>query len=198
MGHAPQLSARKRLKRLLWIVLCGAVLIAGTAAYIALHFDLPEGTGPAGPAVPAEPFEQPWTARKVLLLGVGDSVTAGLGSTRGRSYFERLGGHPADDFDDVPGRCPTRGLPGLTTCNTAVSGSNSLQHVQWVRDKLEKQPDDVFGLVVMTSGGNDLIHWYGRSPPHEGAMYGATLEQARPWIANYEKRLDEMFALLEA
>src|SRR5262249_10364935 len=88
--------------------------------------------------------------------------------------------------------------PGLTTCNTAVSGSNSLQHVQWVRDKLEKQPDDVFGLVVMTSGGNDLIHWYGRSPPHEGAMYGATLEQARPWIANYEKRLDEMFALLEA
>ena len=35
------------------------------------------------------------------------------------------------------------------------------------------QPDDVFGLVVMSSGGNDLIHWYGRTPPREAAMYGA-------------------------
>jgi len=29
-------------------------------------------------------------------------------------------------------------------------------------------------------------------------MYGATLEQASPWIAAYEKRLDEMFTLLES
>jgi hypothetical protein len=82
--------------------------------------------------------------------------------------------------------------------NIAVSGSNSLQHVRYVTEKLETQPDDVFGLVVMTSGGNDLIHWYGRSPPREGAMYGATLDQAKPWIVNFENRLEEMFALLEA
>jgi hypothetical protein len=50
----------------------------------------------------------------------------------------------------------------------------------------------------MTSGGNDLIHWYGRTPPREGAMYGATFEQAQPWIASYEDRLEEMFTLLEA
>src|SRR5262249_7608075 len=85
-----------------------------------------------------------------------------------------------------------------TTRNIAVSGSNSLQHLQGIADKLEKQPADVLGLVVITSGGNDLIHWYGRSPPREGAMYGATLEEATPWIEAYEKRLEEMFSLLRA
>jgi hypothetical protein len=44
----------------------------------------------------------------------------------------------------------------------------------------------------MTTGGNDIIHNYGSTPPREGAMYGATLAQAKPWIANFEKRLDEM------
>ena len=63
---------------------------------------------------------------------------------------------------------------------------------------MKTQDADTFGLVVMTTGGNDLIHDYGRSPPREGAMYGATLEQARPWIENFEKRLDEMIELLEA
>jgi hypothetical protein len=96
------------------------------------------------------------------------------------------------------GRSLSRVLPNLVAKNVAVSGSNSLQHVRWLAEKLEPQPDDVFGLVVMTSGGNDLIHWYGRTPPREGAMYGATLPQAEPWIANYEKRLDEMLALLQA
>ena len=41
----------------------------------------------------------------------------------------------------------------------------------------------------MTTGGNDIIHNYGQTPPHEGAMYGATFEQASPWIANFEVRL---------
>jgi lysophospholipase L1-like esterase len=187
----------KRRTRLLWLLSIGLVLIAATAAYIELHFHFPVGEGPAGPAVPLEPFEQPWTSHKVLLLGVGDSVTAGLGSTPGHSYFERLVSNPADEFADMQGRCLSRILPNLHTRNVAVSGSNSLQHARWVREKLEKQPEDVFGLVVMTSGGNDLIHWYGRTPPQEGAMYGATLRQAEPWVANFEGRVGEMLTLLE-
>ncbi len=71
----------KRPKRLFWLLTIGVVLIGTTAAYVEFHFHLPEGEGPAGPAVLLEPFEQ--TERKVLLLGVGDSVTAGLGSRRG-------------------------------------------------------------------------------------------------------------------
>lgn len=44
----------------------------------------------------------------------------------------------------------------------------------------------------MTSGGNDLIHSYGRRPPEEGAMYGASLEQSQPWIDAFESRLSRM------
>jgi len=61
---------------------------------------------------------------------------------------------------------------------------------------LATQPSDVLGLVVMTSGGNDIIHNYGRKPPKENAMYGATLDQAEPWIKNFEKRLEEMIVLI--
>ncbi len=49
----------------------------------------------------------------------------------------------------------------------------------------------------MTSGGNDLIHSYGRSPPRECAMYGATIEQAQPWIDQFETRLGLMFDGIE-
>lgn len=188
----------KRHKHLRRILLAGLVLIGAAAAYVEFHFHLPEGVGPAGPAVQSEPFEQPWTQRKILLLGVGDSVTAGFGARRGYGYFDRLAANPDDEFDDMRGRSLSRVLPNLETRNISISGSNSLQHARWVAEKLEKQPDDVFGLVVITSGGNDLIHWYGRSAAKEGAMYGASLTEAEPWIANYEKRLDEMFALLKA
>jgi lysophospholipase L1-like esterase len=187
----------RRRRRLVGLLIFAVGIIGTAAAYIEFHFHLPEGNGPAGPDVPGEPFDRPWTERKVLLLGVGDSVTAGFGSTRGHSYFERLAQNPDDEFKDMAGRSLSPVLPNVTVRNLAVSGSTSLEHARWVRETIEKQPDDLFGLVVMTSGGNDLIHWYGRSPPKEGAMYGATLPQARPWIDNYENRLDEMFTLLK-
>ena len=50
------------------------------------------------------------------------------------------------------------------------------------------------GIVVLTTGGNDLIHNYGRTPPKEGAMYGATFEQAKQWIKKFEDRLDQMIS----
>jgi lysophospholipase L1-like esterase len=190
-------SSMSRRKRLLGLLILAVCLIAATAGYIEFHFHLPEGSGPAGPAVPLEPFDKPWTDKKVLLLGVGDSVTAGFGAKRGHSYFDLLVQNPENEFEDMRGRSLSRVLLNLQTRNIAVSGSDSLQHLEHVQKKLERQPADVFGLIVMTSGGNDLIHWYGRSPPREGAMYGATLEQARPWITNYESRLEKMFELLK-
>jgi hypothetical protein len=180
-------------------LLCGGVLlIALAAAYIHFYLYLPIGSGPAGPPVPREPFEQPWTERRILLVGIGDSVTAGLGSTRGHSYFERLVANPPDEFADMQGRSLSRVFPNLDTLNIALSGSNSAQHVEHIETRLEEQPPEVFGLVVMTSGGNDLIHWYGRSAPAENAMYGATWQQAQPWITNYERRLDDMLVAIKA
>jgi len=185
-----------RRRRLKWIGLIGAVLILAVAAYIEFHFHLPEGSGPAGPTVALEPFESTWSDRKYLLLGLGDSVTAGFGAKRGHSYFDRLVKNPDDEFEDMRDRSLSRVYPKLKNLNIAVSGSNSLQHLETVDDKLEKQPADVFGLVVMTSGGNDLIHWYGRSLPREGAMYGATRDLAQTWVTNFESRLEKVFKLI--
>ena len=47
-------------------------------------------------------------------------------------------------------------------------------------------------MVVITTGGNDIIHDYGRSPSSERAVYGATFDEARPWIVNFEERLNAM------
>jgi hypothetical protein len=57
---------------------------------------------------------------------------------------------------------------------------------------------DLLGLVVITMGGNDIIHNYGRTPPREEAMYGASLEEAKPWIENFGRRLESTFAQIES
>jgi lysophospholipase L1-like esterase len=176
----------------------GIVLVAAAIAYHRFWLARPVGEGPAGPAVPVAPFQGVWTERPVLLLGIGDSVTAGLGASRPElSYFARLADNPDGEYPEMLGRCLSAVLPNLQRKNVAVSGSNSLQHLQAIED-VPPQDSDVLGLVVMTTGGNDLIHWYGRRPPREGAMYGASWSQAEPWIASFETRLQKMLDLLEA
>jgi hypothetical protein len=191
-----QLPLRKRLVRLILLLLIGGLLVISALLY--LYFtSRPFGSGPAGPQVPREAFAKPWTSRKVLLLGLGDSVTAGFGVEPPYSYFNRLAKNPDDEFEDMRGICLSAVLPNLQTKNMALSGSTSIAHLDIIRHQLTAQEADTFGLIVMTTGGNDIIHNYGCSPPREGAMYGATLEQARPWIASFEKRLSRMIELLE-
>jgi hypothetical protein len=103
---------------------------------------------------------------------------------------------PPDEFEDMQGVCLSAVFPNIEARNIAVSGTTSLQHFEHIK-KLKPYPSDVLGIVVMTTGGNDIIHDYGRSPPREGAMYGATSCQARPWITAYEKRLDDMVNTLQ-
>jgi lysophospholipase L1-like esterase len=184
--------------RLPLLVLIGAILIVGAWYYRNRLMPKPMGSGPAGPAVAREVFAKPWTERKVLFLGVGDSITAGCGVTEGWTYFEMLIKNPPGDDPALKDINLSAVLPNLTAKKIAQSGSTSIGHLSVLQDSLEKQHDDVFGIVVMTTGGNDLIHNYGRSKPREGAMYGATFDEAQPWIANYERRLGEMLDLLEA
>jgi hypothetical protein len=173
------------------------VLVLGVVLYAQLHRASPRqpiGTGPAGPIVTREPWKPVWSTRPVLLVGLGDSVTAGFGAPPPLSYFNRLAADPEDEVPEMKGICLGTVFPNLNTMNLAVSGTISEEHLNEQLPKLPKADPATFGIVVMTSGGNDLIHSYGRNPPKEGAMFGATWEQARPWIASYEKRLDGMFA----
>ena len=182
--------AKKWRRYVIWIVVC--CLILATPGYYWFYLARPLGSGPAGPSVPREPFQQVWSERNVLLLGWGDSITAGFGMNPGYGYVEWMVDNPPDEFDDMKGINLRSVLPNITIRNISISGSTSLQHREWFDTKFETQPDDVFGLVVMTTGGNDLIHSYGMRPPKEGAMYGATFAQAQPWIENFRHRLDEM------
>jgi lysophospholipase L1-like esterase len=182
-------------KRIRLFLLCGLGLLTSLTAlgYIRYYIARPIGAGPAGPTVASEPFDHPWSDRQVLLLGIGDSVTAGLGAKNAsHSYIRRLVKNPSDEFAEMQGVCLSRVLPNLKTENLAISGSTSLTHAEVISDRLESNSADVYGIVVMTTGGNDLIHSYGQAPPREGAMFGAEFEQAQPWIENFEKRLHGM------
>lgn len=189
------MALRKRRVAVWLLALLAAV--GGAWLYIYLYLLKPEGSGPAGPPVPREAFAQPWTDRPVLALGIGDSVTAGFGADPpGRSYFARLIQNPPDEFPDLQGICLKAVLPNLRVQNLAVSSSTSDQHLEYQVQPFETQPPEVLGLVFMTTGGNDLIHNYGRTAPAPTAMYGATLDQARPWVARFEQRLETMVTLL--
>jgi hypothetical protein len=189
----------KRFGKRLGVAVALLVLIgACTGGIIYFRTARPIGTGPAGPAVSKEVFATQWSTRPTLLIGLGDSVTAGFGARRGYSYFDRLIKNPEDEFADMREIALSNVFPVLSWTNLSVSGSTSLQHERSQIPKLPPAPTNTFVIVVMTTGGNDLIHNYGKTPPQEGAMYGASWQQAQPWISNFETRLDSMLRQINA
>jgi len=192
-------SILKQRKRLWVIVGIGAAFLVGVVFYKHYFLSRPIGHGPAGPGVSRHDFVNPWTDRVVRFVGIGDSITAGLGARKqDHTSFNRLLKNPEDEYADMKGICLSTVLPNLESENLAISGSTSREHLVVIEERLTKQDSSVFGIVVMTTGGNDLIHSYGRSPPKECAMYGATSSQAEPWIMAFRIRLGEMLDRIDA
>src|SRR4051812_4667732 len=179
---------RRRVVAVLLAV--GFLLVLACAGYRHFAFSRPQGSGPAGPSVSRSAFAKPWTTRPVFLVGLGDSVTDGFGARHGYGYFDRLIANPPDEYADMKGICLSAVLPHLLATNLSVSGSISLELAETQLPRLPHVDTNTLGLVVITTGGNDLIHNYGRTPPREQAMYGASLDQAKPWIAHFEQRLE--------
>lgn len=177
-------------RRLLLLLLIGVLFASGVGFYLYFWQSRPIGSGPAGLKVSRSAFSKPWTNREVLLIGLGDSVTAGFGARKGHSYFDLLVTNPPDEFADMRGICLGAVLPHLHFTNLAVSGSTSLEHAEKQIPKLPTADSNTLAIVVMTSGGNDLIHNYGRTPPRDQAMYGASLVDALPWILSFGERLN--------
>jgi lysophospholipase L1-like esterase len=185
------LSLHIKPARPLVVIYAAAILGLGTYWTYKHYFPLHEmGEGPAGSSVAREPFQQAWRDGPVVFLGLGDSVTAGYGSTRGHSFVQRLTAPPSDEFPDMTGRNLPSVFPHLTVLNRAISGSTSSAVVGNELSHMKTFSADTFGVVVISTGGNDLIHNYGRTEPQPEAMYGATRDQAGPWIADYATRLD--------
>jgi lysophospholipase L1-like esterase len=186
------------LRRLKWIFAIGFVLALIAGGYIEFYLRRPMGGGPAGPTVDQLSFQTPWTEKEVLLLGFGDSIAAGLGADPPHQLLSRIERNPVDEFDDMKEISLSKVIPNLSSFNAAVSGSTSIEHLQWIDSKIAVQSEGLFGIIVLTTGGNDLIHNYGYTPPREGAMYGATLAQAKPWIENFEDRFDQILDRITA
>lgn len=194
----PKHPKRSR-KRLLILLATLVIVLAGTHTYIEYFVSRPVGQGPAGPAVDRRAFAQRWTEQPVHVVGIGDSITAGLGARSPRhTFFNRILRNPQDELEEMSGICLTAVLPTIESTNLAISGSESTTHLEVIAETLPQFDAEWFGIVLMTSGGNDLIHSYGRSAPRECAMYGATLSQAEPWIANFAKRLGSMFEAIQS
>ena len=187
-----------KLKRIFLVLLAGLLLIAAVASFLFFRFARPVGSGAAGPMVAREKFSKPWTSRQVMLVGLGDSVTAGFGARKGYSYFDRLVKHPADEFPEIKDVCLPAVFPNLSPTNLSVSGSTSGEVLARQLPLLPTNGLNVFGIVVMTAGGNDIIHNYGRTAPREEAMYGASWEQAQPWADNFAGRLEEIIAQINS
>jgi lysophospholipase L1-like esterase len=152
------------------------------------------GSGPAGPAVSRVAFQQPWATNRTVLLGIGDSITAGFGASAKHGYFELLLQNDDQGDADMEGRDLRHVLPDLIRLNLSVSGSTSAEHLHDQLPTIRPFPANVQGIVVITTGGNDLIHDYGRSKPKDGAMYGCTAEQARQWKEAFRGRLEAILS----
>ncbi|MHC4855092.1 MAG: SGNH/GDSL hydrolase family protein [Planctomycetota bacterium] len=183
--------------RLRWrVVLLCVVIIAIACGYVGLRFYnalrvRPMGTGPAGPPVAAAPFETAWSNQETLFLGVGDSITRGYGGPDGLNYFDLLVQNHTR-YPDMQGRDLSSVFTDLTSRNVAVDFTVSQEHIDFQLPKLPRYDNNVHGIIVLTSGGNDLIHDYGRSEPRHDAMYGCTYKQAKEWCELLKGRLDTL------
>jgi lysophospholipase L1-like esterase len=191
--HGPSQACATR--RRIWLLLgAGLLLLVAAGTYRYLYFARSIGTGPAGPAVDRTAFTRAWGTRPVWMVGLGDSVTAGFGARKGYGYFDRLVSNPPDESPDMKDLCLRAVFHRLTVTNLAVSGSISHELAEMQLSALPRAEPDTIGWVVITTGGNDLIHNYGRTPPREQAMFGATLEQAMPWIERFGQRLETIIS----
>ena len=177
-------------------VVCAWALLVPIAGWLALRIPGAMGEGPVAVAFDRAPFAHGvWHDGPVLVVSLGDSVSTGYGAPAGEGYFDLVVKNDPVRHPDV-GDCDlSHVLPKLSRAKLASLSTNSIAHEESVAF-LRPQAPDTFGLVFWTTGGIDLIHPYGHGEVREGAMYGATLEEALPWIARFEARVDRTLGAL--
>lgn len=82
--------------------------------------------------------------------------------------------------------------------NLAENSSSSGNHLRYQIDNLPLQSTTAKGIVVLSTGGIDLIHDYGSNPPRDGALYGASWADGQRYAAAFRQRLEKMFDAITA
>lgn len=153
------------------LVYGGLVLLGwwGWATYVVQ----PMGSGPVALEVARGPFQKVLSQEKVYLIGMGDSVITGFGS-EGRGLFPLLLGKVADD----PLQLNLKQVyPKIDYINLANNSTTIAMHVETARVyRGQMLALDAPAIVVLSTGGIDLIHNYGKGEPHDGALYGSPRE----------------------
>jgi hypothetical protein len=168
-------------------VVCGTALL-----WYDWRYHPPMGHGPAGPSVSESLFAKPWSTDDIVLVGMGDSVVTGFGAPPGFGFFDLLSANPTGDEPDMNGKNLRRVLPGLRILNLAENSTSSGDHLKYQVKQLPAHAANVRGIVVLSTGGIDLIHNYGASPPRDEAVYGATWEEGQRYAAQFGQRLDRL------
>src|SRR5882724_2091929 len=106
------------------------------------------GSGPAGPAVATEAFQTAWSTNEFVLVGIGDSVTAGFGASKKHGYFDLLLQNDDTTYPDMRGRDLRHVLSNLTSQNFSVSYTVSDEHLDQVSE-VKSRPASVRGIVVI-------------------------------------------------
>jgi lysophospholipase L1-like esterase len=190
-------SFRWRVALLVFLLICLVLGYIGYRLYNVVRVR-PMGEGPAGPVIAKMPFEKPWSRQPQVLLGIGDSVTRGLGANKQHTYFQLLIRNDDTMYPDMMGRDLSAVLPKLEYRNYAQDYTTTQDHIDDQLSRVPQYDPNVRGIVVITSGGNDLIHDYGRTPPKDGAVYGCSYAQAQIWCENIKQRIDTLLTGLMA
>ena len=182
--------------RLRAILLCLLIIVL-SCSYVGWRFYnavriRPMGTGPAGPSIAAEPFQEQWLNKPVVFIGLGDSITRGLGADMRHTYFPLLLNNDDAFYPDMAGKGLSHVVTVQSYRNYAQDYTVSQAHIDRQLVKVPQYDKSVHGIIVLTSGGNDLIHDYGRSEPQHDAMYGCTYKQAQEWCELLKARLDTL------
>ena len=121
---------RWRTIGLIFLIILSFAGYAGWRFYNALRVR-PMGTGPAGPAIAAAPFEKVWSNQEIVFLGVGDSITRGYGAPSGLTYFDLLKQNNDAKYPDMQGKGFSAVFPKLKARNVAVDYTTSQEHLDF-------------------------------------------------------------------
>ncbi len=156
---------------------------------------IPMGRGPVNLAVPREPFQQVVSAEKTYLIGLGDSVITGFGS-EGKGLFPLLLGHVSDD----PLQLNLKQVyPAIAYLNLANNSTTTEMHVATVRaHRKQLLALDAPALVIVSTGGIDLIHNYGSGKPQDGALYGSPLANLAHDRKLFAERLHQLMTEIKS
>ncbi|OGQ89042.1 MAG: hypothetical protein A2289_18685 [Deltaproteobacteria bacterium RIFOXYA12_FULL_58_15] len=127
----------------------------------------------------------------IHIIGFGDSVTDGFCATSGLSFFELLIQNNNGIYPQWRGRDLRSHFASVTSNNQAISGSASCDYsTSDITYVLQQDPHTWKPtVVVITLGGNDLIHNYNCSSPGECHAFCSSLAAATSWADNYRQRM---------